>query len=339
MGKNAQSILLLFAGGTALIDRDGNTREVQKARDVRPWCAQIPELDLLAHTQTEFLFAGDALSLQPQWWQSIAKTIAESYADVDGFVVTQPVDAIPYTAAALSLMLQNLGKPVIITGAMEPSAKTGAARATLNNKPVAPELGIRANLVNAVQVATLDLGEVAVLYGNRLLRAGTMVRRAIPFLNVFDSVGVPPLGHVDFGLKLAHHRRRRRAGKLKLALKLKPGIVQLSIVPSTIPPNLVTLGEETIDGVLLRGQVTPISSVVAALIAEARRRRLPVALVAPRRLRQPPGCLVITRLTSTMALIKFMWALGQSGDARSLQALLDSDIVGERLPETVPTEP
>lgn len=50
-------------------------------------------------------------------WIRIAKDIRKSYDKYDGFVVLQGTDTLAYTAAALSFMMENLGKPVVITGA------------------------------------------------------------------------------------------------------------------------------------------------------------------------------------------------------------------------------
>lgn len=49
-------------------------------------------------------------------WVRIAHDIKKSYVNYDGFVVLHGTDTLSYTASALSFMMENLGKPVIITG-------------------------------------------------------------------------------------------------------------------------------------------------------------------------------------------------------------------------------
>ena len=46
--------------------------------------------------------------------------IWEHYDDFDGFVIAHGTDTMAYTAAALSYMVQNTKKPIVITGAQKP---------------------------------------------------------------------------------------------------------------------------------------------------------------------------------------------------------------------------
>lgn len=50
-------------------------------------------------------------------WTRIALDIGQNYNNYDGFVVLHGTDTLAYTASALSFMLENLGKPVVFTGA------------------------------------------------------------------------------------------------------------------------------------------------------------------------------------------------------------------------------
>jgi len=62
----------------------------------------------------------DSSNIEPDDWVTIANQIKERYYDYDGFVVLHGTDTMAYTASALSFLLQNLGKPVVFTGAMTP---------------------------------------------------------------------------------------------------------------------------------------------------------------------------------------------------------------------------
>lgn len=330
--KKHSTVLLLFAGGAALLDRGGVVRQVQKASDVTEWMGLVPELSLIATVKTVFLTGGGAFDVQPEWWQSIATTIAKRYRDVDGFVITQSIDAIPYTAAALSIMLAGIGKPVVITGAPELTLPSRATQRHLKKGGKELEIGIRANLVNAVQVATLDLGEVAVLFGNELLRAGTVLRHSEPSLNIFESAGIPPLGRVDFGLKLEPHRKHRSAVAPKVRTSLKPRVLQVPLVPSTASPVLPPLKRGAVDGLLITGiPVSAPQAVLDDLLQQADAFGVPLAVASRWPMKRSPRYLLITDTTPAMALVKFMWALGQTSDRARLQKLLESDIAGEKL--------
>ncbi|MDR2559355.1 MAG: asparaginase [Oscillospiraceae bacterium] len=70
--------------------------------------------------ETEAIFTLDSSDITPHHWQMLAKRILEAGANYDGFVITHGTDTLEYSAAALSLMLGNIEKPVIFTGAILP---------------------------------------------------------------------------------------------------------------------------------------------------------------------------------------------------------------------------
>ena len=76
---------------------------------------EMPEFDI--HEYNPVI---DSSDMTPAHWLAIANDIQANYADYDGFVVLHGTDTMAYTASALSFMLENLQKPVIITGSQIP---------------------------------------------------------------------------------------------------------------------------------------------------------------------------------------------------------------------------
>jgi 60kDa lysophospholipase len=74
------------------------------------------ETDACRYTVLEFEELLDSSSIDSKGWAEIAETIHRNYTLFDGFVVLHGTDSLAYTCSALSFMLQNLGKPVILTG-------------------------------------------------------------------------------------------------------------------------------------------------------------------------------------------------------------------------------
>lgn len=62
----------------------------------------------------------DSTNVTPEHWKLLAKTVQENYDRYDGFVICHGTDTLAYTAAALSYMIQNSRKPIVITGAQKP---------------------------------------------------------------------------------------------------------------------------------------------------------------------------------------------------------------------------
>ena len=69
----------------------------------------------------------------PEDWLKIASTIHTHYYDYDGFVCIHGTDTMAYTASALSFMLVNLGKPVILVGSMLPFGEVRCPRFLLRD--------------------------------------------------------------------------------------------------------------------------------------------------------------------------------------------------------------
>ena len=62
----------------------------------------------------------DSANMNMEDWAKMARDIEQYYEQFDGFVIIHGTDTMCYTASALSFMLENLNKPVILTGAQVP---------------------------------------------------------------------------------------------------------------------------------------------------------------------------------------------------------------------------
>jgi 60kDa lysophospholipase len=78
----------------------------------------------IVYTITEYEPLLDSSNMSINDWVRIAEDIQQSYEFYDGFVVLHGTDTLSYTASALSFMLENLGKTVIITGSQIPIFET-----------------------------------------------------------------------------------------------------------------------------------------------------------------------------------------------------------------------
>ncbi|RLI99592.1 MAG: hypothetical protein DRP06_03175 [Candidatus Aenigmatarchaeota archaeon] len=74
----------------------------------------------MADIKTIDLLNIDSSNMQPKHWLEIAKTIKDNYPEYGSFVITHRTDTMHYTASALSFLLQDLSKPVVLTGSQVP---------------------------------------------------------------------------------------------------------------------------------------------------------------------------------------------------------------------------
>ncbi|AZN35761.1 asparaginase domain-containing protein [Iodobacter ciconiae] len=128
----------------------------------------------------------DSSEMTPALWNRIAADIAADYDDYDGFVVLHGTDTMAYTAAALSYMLENLGKPVVVTGSQIPWCEPGndavehvAAALALAGRP--------------------DCCEVSVVFAGLCLRGNRVRKVDCDGMAAFASPNFPVLGRWEAG--------------------------------------------------------------------------------------------------------------------------------------------
>ncbi|EPR59917.1 putative L-asparaginase [Toxoplasma gondii GAB2-2007-GAL-DOM2] len=184
-------ILIIITGGTICMDYGGElssmrpTRLAQRLQDLPEMRdPNLPYFDVL---EWDTLVDSSEIGL-PQW-RLLAQQIHNFYGDYDGFVVLHGTDTMAYTAAALSFMLENLGKPVVMTGAMLPMMhiSTDAKR----------------NLAVSMMMAGYSqLTELVVIFGSRVLRGTRVSKVDCSRIDAFESPNFPALGCVGVDVVL-----------------------------------------------------------------------------------------------------------------------------------------
>lgn len=144
----------------------------------------LPELGGLCEPDTLSLCSIDSTDVTPAHWLRMAQAIRENYARYDGFVLCHGTDTMGYTAAALSYLIQNADKPIILTGAQQPIANTIT--------------DAKKNLRDSV-ITARDPGSrgVMVVFGGKVI-AGTRAKKSKTIsYDAFDSVNMPVLAQVQ----------------------------------------------------------------------------------------------------------------------------------------------
>jgi L-asparaginase/Glu-tRNA(Gln) amidotransferase subunit D len=322
---NKQKICLLFCGGSGLIT-DTGVLTVEKQADIKPWLKAMPELRLIAEIDPVFVFGGDASEMEPALWSKLAREIYKRIKLYDGFVVMHGVDTMIYTAAMISFMIQPHTKPVVFTGsplAADTSEKPHDLSGLITDYKI---LGVKANLINALQVATMDCGEVGIMFGNRLIRATQTIKSTTPSFNIFDSYKDGTIGKVDFGLKLLPHVQKRQNQKVKLSDTCEKNISLLQMYPGA-PANLMEhVLNKQCKGIIVRSFNTVIfPENFLPVLRKANRLKIPVMAHNPFALdnqRKKREFILINNMTFETAFVKFMWVLGQTNDVGKIRILM-----------------
>jgi L-asparaginase len=184
-------VAIIQTGGTILMRPDpADPGQVVSDPNATAWLLrEIPDLSGIAELRVRPLFNLDSSNIGAAHWTRIAEAVRQEAAEADGIVVVHGTDTMAFTASALSFALRGLGKPVILTGSQVPlSVRRSDARR---------------NLVNAVEVATLDLPEVAVCFNDLVFRGNRVTKMSIGEFDAFASPNHPPLARIGLDIKTA----------------------------------------------------------------------------------------------------------------------------------------
>lgn len=220
-------ILIIYTGGTIGMIEDPATRTLRPF-DFSHLMDNVPKVKMLNYHIDNIQFDPpiDSSDMSPKHWQDIAHSIAENYDDYDGFVVLHGTDTMAYTASALSFMLDNLQKPVIITGSQLP---IGEVRTDGEE-----------NLITALQIAAaVDsdgspmVQEVAILFEDYLWRGNRATKRSADNFNAFKSNNYHELAKVGLGINFYHESlmRHQCAGGLNPQYNLDPSVLIVDLYP------------------------------------------------------------------------------------------------------------
>jgi L-asparaginase len=235
MGKKTR-ILLIYTGGTIGMVKDVQTGQLIPF-DFKQIIEQVPELnqfDLDIHS-IGFETPIDSSNMSPSIWVKLVTMIEENYATVDGFVILHGSDTMAYTASALSYMIENLDKPIIITGSQLP---IGVIRTDGKE-----------NLVTAIEIAAAKknnqsiVNEVAIYFEYRLFRGNRSHKNNAEHFDAFISPNYPILAEagvdISFNYKVLNNPSNL---PIKFHKILDASIAILNLFPG--------ITQQVVDGIL-----------------------------------------------------------------------------------------
>lgn len=200
--------------------------------------ANVPELKLCGAEISAVTFDNpiDSSDMTPRHWGMMVKIISDNYDLYDGFVILHGTDTMAFTASALSFMLENLTKPVILTGSQLPieAIRTDA----------------KENLLTAIEIAAARdadgnamVPEVCIFFHEELMRGNRATKISANNLAAFSSNNYPLLAHS--GTEIDYHKefiRRPSTGTFTPHYRMDPGIIIFSLFPG--------IRREAVEGVL-----------------------------------------------------------------------------------------
>ncbi|MEM7475955.1 MAG: asparaginase [Planctomycetota bacterium] len=349
MHKREARICLIFTGGTIGMQRraDGTLQPPDNPRD---FLRVAPELDNIIELEFVPLMNKDSTNINPTDWTAIAEAIFERRNDgFDGFVVAHGTDTMHFSASAVAFALgAPLPFPIVFTGSQTiPEVSHGDARI---------------NLIRACKVASLDIGEVVISFGDYVFRGCRAQKKDEAKFDAFESPAFFPLAYIteQIVLQPVTHAATSRGDDWELNAKFASGIAQVSLIPGLEPEMLepVLLSEQCKGLILLSfgaGNVPhedPYSFV--KLIHGSRELNKPVVIASqfpanatlhtayePGKAARNAGAIPTGNMTNSCAVAKFRWVMAQVEERlanaelephkkmREVERMMQTDYVGE----------
>ena len=228
------SVLLSYTGGTIGMIENPETGALE-AFNFDQLQENVPELKRFNYRISSYQFNPpiDSSDMEPTLWAKLVKIIHYNYNNFDGFVILHGTDTMAYTASALSFMLENLSKPVILTGSQLP---IGVLRTDGKE-----------NLITSIEIAaakhpdgTAIVPEVCIFFENHLLRGNRTTKINAENFNAFRSYNYPTLATSGIHIKYDYDRIRKADPKTPMHphYVFDTNVVILTIFPG-IQENIV----------------------------------------------------------------------------------------------------
>ena len=244
--KKQKKICLINTGGTIgmIEEQDDNGEWVRRPpRDVSSFIGMAPEINNIADVSFVPLLNKDSTDMNPNDWSTMAEAVYERRDEFDGFVIAHGTDTMHFSASALAFAFgRHLNFPIVFTG-----SQTTA---------FVPHGDARINLIRAVRVATEDIAEVVICFGNYVFRGCRTQKKDERLFDAFHSPAFFPLADIAETIEFTPRARKivpGGRGEIDFKPDFELGLLQISLIPGLLPRNFDTLLEsDVVGGVILQ---------------------------------------------------------------------------------------
>lgn len=331
-----KKILMIATGGTIASKETENG--LTPAMTGEELTASVPGIKDKCEITVMQLMNIDSTNMRPRLWQLMSDTIIEHYNDYDGFVILHGTDTMAYTAAALSYLIQDSPKPIVLTGSQKPMGN--------------PYTDAKINLYQSILYALDDHScDVTVVFNGKAI-AGTRARKQrTRSFAAFESMNFPVLALIHDDKILRYFRDREPSmDDLKTYHNLNDRVFVLKLTPE-VKADIFHLLSSHYDAIILEtfgiGGIPEYDDSFEKAIFDwvNSGKTLAVTTQVPeegcdmevykvgKKYSEHPGILQAGDMTTESIVAKLMWILGQTNDQKEIRKMFYQTINHDRLLE------
>lgn len=214
-----QNILMLATGGTIACKRsESGLTPLLSSQELIQF---VPDSRNFCEVEAIQVFNIDSTNMQPCHWLSIAQIIHKQYNHFDGFVICHGTDTMAYTAAALSYLIQNSPKPIVITGAQ---------------KPIDMEItDAKTNLLDSLRFASCAKAhDVNIVFDGKVIAGTRGKKERTKSYNAFSSINFPYIATIqDDKILFYLDDKDRLSSAPQFYSQLNASVGLLKLIPSS----------------------------------------------------------------------------------------------------------
>ena len=291
----------------------------------------VPAIRSFCSVDTLQILNLDSTNLRPDHWLLMASTIRDRYEDYDGFVLCHGTDTMAYTSAALSYLIQNSAKPIVITGAQ---------------KPIDMEItDAKTNLQDSFRYASCPQAHGVVIVFDGKVICGTRARKMrTKSNNAFSSINFPDLAVIQEDRIIQYIQDPPPNSQPIFYQTLNPNVIVIKLIPG-MDPHIFCCLSESFDGVIIESYGVGgipwdteynFASALDRLVQDGK-----IVVMTTQVLHEGSDMSVYQvghmakkqfrlmesyDMTLESTVTKLMWALGQSSDPKEVRRLFNATI-------------
>ena len=331
-------VLLLSTGGTIASKIDYRTGAVTPALSAAELNASVPELSKIANIDTEVLFSEYSENIMPEHWKQIAEKLDSiKNSEYDGIIIAHGTDTMQYTAAFLSFALSGFPIPIALVGSQRSSDR--------------PSSDAAINLISAVRfVLEKTPGIFVVMHQNEsddlvVSHIGTRVRKNhTSKRGAFKTIGDNPafLIMVEKIVKNLEHDFWKKS-EYTPRLNLNTNVSLVKYYPGYNPKSIEKLIDEGCKAIIFEGtgfghigktmydvvKKANESGLFLGMTSQCIDGRVRMTVYESGRDLQNFGIVPLANMIPETALVKAMWALGNTNSIDEMKNLMLENIASE----------